>query len=242
MYNVRNHTPDHITKLSYESRFHCELLSVLCEIELFADCVQGSCHFRQGTRSRILALMADPWMPENKDECKKMANLTIGMLQLDSASATSAWLTWMTSSITLFGLANLIVHWISIFVSYNYWQHPWILFKDKHQIIKISTFRFQPASQSSELGQAAPPKMLGHCRKTPKALQTLPPWSPVRPKLRLQEIDVTCTQGKHVHISSQQRHQRPTVAIETRGACLPPSLASTPGQAIIRRRWEDRTI
>ena len=49
-----------ITKLSYESWLHCELLSVLCKIELLADGVQGRRHLWKGTRGRILALMADP--------------------------------------------------------------------------------------------------------------------------------------------------------------------------------------
>lgn len=93
-----------ITKLSYESWLHCELLSVLCKIELLADGVQGRRHLWKGTRGRILALMADPWKREIRIEKVWLANhLTIGMLQLDSASATSVWLTWIvTTSIIVF--------------------------------------------------------------------------------------------------------------------------------------------
>merc|ERR1719209_665731 len=168
-----------------ESRFHCELLPVLGQVELFTDSVQGRSHFRKGPGGGILTLVPDP----------------------DNWNAPACF------SLCYFCLTHLVVHWISIFVSHNHWQHPWILIIEDDTCYCPVPTDFQPASQFSESGRAVPPKMFDHCRRTQEAPQTLPP----------------CTPGKHAHIFSLQRHQRPTVATEITGACQLLSLASTPG-------------
>merc|ERR1719209_595569 len=82
-----------------ESRFHCELLPVLGQVELFTDSVQGRSHFRKGPGGGILTLVPDP----------------------DNWNAPACF------SLCYFCLTHLVVHWISIFVPHNYWKHPWVL-------------------------------------------------------------------------------------------------------------------
>ena len=66
-----------IATTSYESRFHCELLPVLGQVELLADGVQGRSHFRQRPRGRILALVTDPLTTsEDKREQEKGSSNT----------------------------------------------------------------------------------------------------------------------------------------------------------------------
>ena len=64
-----------IATTSYESRFHCELLPVLGQVELLADGVQGRSHFRQGPRGRILALMADPLITSEDNQDPEKGSL-----------------------------------------------------------------------------------------------------------------------------------------------------------------------
>ena len=168
-----------ITKGSYESGFHRELLSVFCEIELLADGVQGRRHLRKGTRSRILALMADPWIHEIR------INSLVGKPP-DNWNAP-AWFSLCYFCLTHLnhGLKNYPFQMMnshdptSLSAGFPY-LFPTITGSTPGSwsttMSKATASRYQPASQSSELGRAIPPRMLGHCRKTPKAPQKLPPW------------------------------------------------------------------